>query len=73
MKEINKGVEIPNEQDNITEETVILNDEEKETNENNKLKQIIIDNKIRQRQPRNQISSNVKSSECPECGITYSD
>ena len=43
MKEINKGVEIPNEQDNITEETVILNDEEMETNENNKLKQIIID------------------------------
>ena len=43
VKEISKGVEIPNVQDNITEETVILNDEEMETNENNKLKQIIID------------------------------
>ena len=41
VKEISKGVEIPNEQENVNEETVIMNDEEKETDEDDKLKQII--------------------------------
>ena len=39
-------------------------DEDSETKQTSK-------NKIRQRQPRNQISSDAKSFECPECGKVY--
>ena len=59
MKEISKGLEIPNENEDyrlqITEETV-MDDEETETDEDEDPKQTS-ENKIRQRQPRNQISS----------------
>merc|ERR1712150_364858 len=68
VKEISKGVEIPNEEVDITEETVIMDNEEKE---NDEVKQTS-ENKIRQRQPRNQISSDAKSTECPECGKGFS-
>ena len=64
VKEISKGVEIPNVEEDVTEETVnddetdVVDDEPKQTSEN----------KIRQRQPQKQISSDAKSTECPECG-----
>ena len=45
--------------------------EEKETEEDDEPKQTS-ENKIRQRQPRNQISSDAKSTECPECGKVFS-
>ena len=69
VKEISKGVEIPNQEEVVTEETV-MDDEEKENNEDEELKQTP-ENKIRQRQPRNQISSDAKSTECPECGKKF--
>ena len=55
VKEISKGVEMQNEEEDVTEETVV-DDEEKETEEDDEPKQTS-ENKIRQRQPRNQISS----------------
>ena len=33
----------------------------------------LIENKIRQRQPRNQISSDAKPTDCPECGKEFSE
>merc|ERR1712150_395564 len=68
VKEISKGVEMQNEEQDVTEESV-MDDEEKETyedEEDDKPKQPS-ENKIRQRQPRNQISSDAESIECPEC------
>ena len=44
--------------------------EEKETDEDSRPKQTS-DNQIRQRQPRNQISSDAKPTECPECGKEF--
>merc|ERR1712150_358823 len=78
VKEISKGVEMQNEEHDVTEETEI-NDEENETDEDDEEKETVEDdepkqpseNKIRQRQPRNQISSDVKSTECPECGAVF--
>ena len=69
VKEISKGVEMQNEEEDVTEETVV-DDEEKETEEDDEPKQTS-ENKIRQRQPRNQISSDAKSTECPECGKLF--
>ena len=69
VKEISKGVEIPNLKEDIPKETVIHN-EEKETPEDDEPKRPS-ENNIRQRQPRNQISSDVKSIECPECGKEF--
>ena len=69
VKEISKGVEMQNEGEDITEENV-LDDEEKENYEDDEPKQTS-ENKIRQRQPRNQISSDTKSTECPECGKEF--
>ena len=69
VKEISKGVEMQNEEEDVTEETV-MDDEEKETDEDDEPKQTS-ENKIRQRQPRNQISSDAKSTECPECGKEF--
>ena len=60
MKEISKGVE------DVTEETIV-DDDEKETDEQKPTSE----NKIRERQPRNQISSETKSTECPECGKEF--
>ena len=71
VKEISKGVEIPNKLEYVTEETV-MDDEKKETDEDVKPKQRL-ENKIKQRQPRNQISTDAKSTECPECGAKYFD
>merc|ERR1712150_50939 len=68
VKEISKGVEMQNEEQDVTEESV-MDDEEKETyedEEDDEPKQPS-ENKIRQRQPRNQISSDAESIECPEC------
>ena len=42
--------------------------EKKETEEDDVPKQTL-GNKIRLRQPRNQISSDAESTECPECGL----
>ena len=69
VKEISKGVEMQNEEEDTTEETVV-DDEEKETDEDDEPKQTS-ENNIRQRQPRNQISSEAKSTECPECGKVF--
>ena len=55
VKEISKGVEISNVEEGVIEETVV-DDEEKETEEDDEPKQTA-ENKIRQRPPRNQISS----------------
>ena len=62
VKEISKGVEFHKEEEYVTEETVI-DYGKKET----------LENKIRQRQPRNQISSEARSTVCPECGAKYSN
>ena len=69
VKEISKGVEMQNEEEDDTEETV-MDDEEKETDEDDEPKQTS-ENKIRQRQPRNQILSDAKSTKCPECGKVF--
>ena len=47
-----------------------MDDEEKETVEDET--KLTSENKIRQRQPRNQISSDAESTECPECGKVFS-
>ena len=55
-------MEIPNEKELIKNKNKTnADDEEKQTAEN----------KIRQRQPRDQISSDAKSTECPECGKVF--
>merc|ERR1712150_372938 len=71
VKEISKGVEMQNEEEDVTGETVV-EDEEKETevHEYDEPKQTP-ETKIRQRQPPKQISSETKSIECPECGKTF--
>ena len=69
VKEISNGVELPSEREDITEETVVDYEEEK-INEDIKPKQTS-KNQIRQRQPWNQISSDAKSTDCPECGKVY--
>merc|ERR1712150_111833 len=69
VKEISKGVEIPNVEEVVTNDTV-MDDEEKETDEEDEPKQTS-ENKIRQRQPRNQISSDANSTECSECGKVF--
>ena len=61
-------MELPNERGDNTEETIV-DHEEKETDEDIRPKQS--SQKIRQRQPRNQISSDAKSTECPECGKEF--
>ena len=68
VKEISKGVELPNVEEIVTGET-INEDEEKEMEEDEPKQ--TSENKIRQRQPRNQISSDAKSTECPECGKKF--
>ena len=70
VKEISKGVELPNVKEIVTEET-LTEAEEKETEEDESKQ--TPENQIRQRQPRIQISSDAKSTECPECGTKYFD
>ena len=65
VKEIINGVELPNEENDITEETVV-DDEERKTDEDIRPKKTL-ENKTKQRQTLNQISSGAKSFECPEC------
>ena len=67
VKEISKGVEFPNVEKFVMEET-ILDKADQETDEPKQTPE----NKIRQRQPRRQISSDAKSTECPECGKEFS-
>ena len=62
VKEISKGVELPNVEEIISEET-IAEDEDKETEEDEQKQ--TPENHIRQRQPRSQISCDAKSTECP--------
>ena len=52
------------------EKNPVKNNEKKETDEDDELKQTS-KNKIRQRLPRNQISSDANSTECPECGKEF--
>ncbi len=68
VKEISKGVEMHNEEEDVTEE-IAVDDEEKESVEDDEPKQTS-ENKIRQRQPRNQVSR-FKSTECPECEAVF--
>ena len=85
VKEISKGVDkevrfkavyfkntflIQSVQEDIEKEAV-MDDEVKDFYEDNELKQTS-KNKIRMRQPLNQISSDAKSTECPECGKVFS-
>ena len=65
VKDISKGVELPNKEEDVTEESV-MGTEEKDTIEDIIPKQT--PEKISQRQPRNKISSNIMSIVCPECG-----
>ena len=69
VKEISKGVELPNVEEVVMEET-IMDEEDQETDADDEPKQTP-ENKIRQRQPRSQISSDAKSTECPECGKEF--
>jgi len=69
VKEISKGVEMQNEEKDVTHETVV-DDEEKETDEDDEPKKTS-EKKIRQRQPRSQLSSDAKSTECPECAKEF--
>ena len=68
VKEIREGAKIPNVEDIVMEET-ITEDEEKET-EVYAPKQTP-ENHIRHRQPRSQILSDAKTTECPECGKEF--
>ena len=84
VKDISKGVEIPNEEVD-TEETVVDDEEKisgadvepietedvtKESEETDDPK-LTPDKKIRHRQTLNQISSDAKSPECPDCGKVF--
>ena len=68
VKDIRKGVDFLKVEKVVTEETV-MDDEEKKHVEDDEPKQTP-ENKTRQRQPR--ISSDFKSTECPECGKVFS-
>ena len=72
VKEISKGLEVPNEKEVITEETVTIPDEGKEPDDEDVEPRQTSENKIRQRQLQIQISSDAKSTECPECGKVFS-
>ena len=65
VKEIINSMEIKNEEEDVTEETAMEGEENepKQTSET----------EIRQRQPRKQISSDVKFTDCPECGKVFSE
>ena len=68
VKEISKGVDMQNE--DITEEAVIMEDVEEETQEVCEPKTSSTD-QTKVRKPRSQISSDTKSTECPECGAVF--
>ena len=74
MNDISKGVEMPNKVEDVHKESV-LDDEVKETDEYDEPKQTL-ENKIRQWEPRNQISSDARSkstsTQCSECGKLFS-
>ena len=70
VKEISMGVEIPKVPKVVTEETVRMDDEEKETDDEHDEPKHESENKIMQKQSRNQISGD--DSECPECGKKFS-
>ena len=65
VKEISIGKEIPN-----VKETVVMDEEVVENKEDHEPKQES-ENKIRHRQPHNQIIDDAKSTECPECGKVF--
>merc|ERR1712043_138165 len=48
-------------------------DEENKTDDEFNEPKQTLENKIRQREPRNQISSDAKSTECPECGKVFTE
>ena len=66
MKDIGDYVEIRNEMEDVTVENFI--DKEKLSEVDDEPKETLM-----QRQPRNQISTDSKSTECPECGVIYFD
>ena len=68
IKEISKGAKIPTEEEDINVESVV-NDEKTESKED--YQRQTSENKVRQRKPRNQISSDAKSIECPDCGKVF--
>ena len=70
VKEISKGVDMQNEEKDITEEVVIMKDVKEETKEVCEPDNFTTD-QTKQRKPRSQISSDTKSTECPECGAFY--
>ena len=70
VKEISKGVDMQNEEEDITEEAVIMEDVEEETEEVCEPETSSTD-QTKQRKPRSQISSDTKSTECPECGAVF--
>ena len=67
VKDIGDYVEIRNEMEDVTEQNFIV-DKEKLNKVDDEPKETLI-----QRQPRNQISTDSKSTECPECGVIYFD
>ena len=71
VKEISNGVELPSEREDITAETCVEY-EERETDEDIRPERSS-ENQIKQRQPRKQISSDVKFIDCPECGKVFSE
>ena len=68
IKEISKGAKIPTEEEDINEESAV-NDEKTDSKED--YQRQTSENKVRQRKPRNQISSDAKSIECPDCGKVF--
>ena len=66
---MSKAVKVENEEEDVIEESVV-DDEEKDCDEDDEPKQTS-ENKLKQRQPWNQISSDAKSTECPECGKVF--
>ena len=70
VKEISKGVDMQNEEEDVTEEAVIMEDEEEEVEKVFETGTSSTD-QIKVRKPRSQISSDSKSTECPECGAVF--
>ena len=74
MKDIKHSVEINDEEEAVTEKTVMDEEEKEDENIEQSRHQIMRSgSEIRQRQPRNQISSDAQSNECPECKAKYFD
>ena len=69
VKDISKSVELPNKAKDMIEENV-TEVEEKETEEGDE-PELKRENTTRNKQPQNQISSDAKFTQCPECGKEF--